>query len=361
MDGSTRRGLASTVAASLILALAAGCSKDNSTTGPGGTLDPVQTSAAMDSIVASFDGNEALQSLNAIGGFFGTAFGLAPVVVPAEPGASGLSRAFESLTLQALAISSTEPQASLQSVIPSSVLGTTFVYDTLSDKYVASGRTGAPANGIRFILYAVNPVTRRPIIDTEIGYVDLVDNSDNTANKLQVSVVSDGMTFLDYQCSCGLVVGAVEVSGTGYVTDGTTKVDVDLGLQVTQSGQIVFDFNVDVPSKDLSLAFNATGTDYTDTNATFDGSFAVARGSNSISFTVNVQSQTLSGEVKINNSTVAVLSGTLDSPIVTDAEGNALGPNELTALKNLFEGAGKAIDDLNGLLAPAFGICFTGV
>ena len=47
--------------------------------------------------------------------------------------------------------------------IPSAVLGTTFVWDLDSGTYVASDLSGAPAQGVRFILYAINPVTGLPV------------------------------------------------------------------------------------------------------------------------------------------------------------------------------------------------------
>ena len=55
-------------------------------------------------------------------------------------------------------------------------LGSTYIYDPALRRYVvAPGRSGAPANGVRFILYAVNPVTHEPISAVEIGYADLLD------------------------------------------------------------------------------------------------------------------------------------------------------------------------------------------
>ena len=39
-------------------------------------------------------------------------------------------------------------------------------------------RTGAPANGVRFLLYAVDPVTFQPVEPlVEAGYVDITDLS----------------------------------------------------------------------------------------------------------------------------------------------------------------------------------------
>src|SRR6184192_194917 len=63
-------------------------------------------------------------------------------------------------------------------IFPDSARGKTFVWDTTSDRYVTSTAAGAPANGVRFLLYAVQPfaiVPARPL--SMIGYVDLTDQT----------------------------------------------------------------------------------------------------------------------------------------------------------------------------------------
>src|SRR6266487_671399 len=53
-------------------------------------------------------------------------------------------------------------------------LGTTFVWDPATNSYVASSDSGAPANGERFMLYALSQRTGLPSVPlTSIGYVDL--------------------------------------------------------------------------------------------------------------------------------------------------------------------------------------------
>lgn len=57
----------------LLLAVTA-CDEDG-TTGPGGDVDPEASAASMDDVVASMEGNEAMQSFNASGPLFGEVFG----------------------------------------------------------------------------------------------------------------------------------------------------------------------------------------------------------------------------------------------------------------------------------------------
>jgi hypothetical protein len=83
--------------------------------------------------------------------------------------------------------------------IPAEYLGVTFVYDVATDGYVASDLTGAPSGGVRFLLYAVNPVTGLPIEPlVEIGYADITASETASSSTVRIIVVSGGVTYLDY-------------------------------------------------------------------------------------------------------------------------------------------------------------------
>jgi hypothetical protein len=84
-------------------------------------------------------------------------------------------------------------------LISDSSLGMTFVYDPAQNKYVADPlRTGAPANGIRLILYAATSIGE-PDVTQETGHADLIDNGAGVDGiDLRFEVVNEGQTFLDY-------------------------------------------------------------------------------------------------------------------------------------------------------------------
>src|SRR2546423_1525679 len=57
---------------------------------------------------------------------------------------------------------------------PATMPGTTFVWDPATAGYIASSDSGAPANGERFVLYAISQRTGLPSVPlAPIGYVDL--------------------------------------------------------------------------------------------------------------------------------------------------------------------------------------------
>ena len=62
--------------------------------------------------------------------------------------------------------------------------GSTFVYDPSTDEYEPDlTREGAPATGVRFIVYAVDEAGV-PIVDKERGYADLIDEGDGSAEDI---------------------------------------------------------------------------------------------------------------------------------------------------------------------------------
>ena len=68
--------------------------------------------------------------------------------------------------------------ANPQALFPSDVLGKTFVWDTQTSAYVMGTATGAPATGIRIVLYFTNAGTGEPFLPlSPIGSLDLTDKS----------------------------------------------------------------------------------------------------------------------------------------------------------------------------------------
>lgn len=76
-------------------------------------------------------------------------------------------------------------------------LGTTFVYDSATQAYVASARPGAPADAIRYALYTVNSgAVTLPLVET--GTADLSVEGTDTAARIRVRVIEQGDTVIDY-------------------------------------------------------------------------------------------------------------------------------------------------------------------
>lgn len=189
------------------LVLAAACNGD--TTGPATLSNPQATIAAVAALDSAFH-STALASFGALSGAIGStaataALSRAGTIVratlprPTTPGVAAEAAAVRQLSgLRALNLSPASPQGP---VINDTLYGSVYTYDTTFHAYVRSATTGGPTNGIRFILYAVNPLTGALAIPlTPVGQTDLLDESVGATAKLHIIVTGNGGTpsYLDY-------------------------------------------------------------------------------------------------------------------------------------------------------------------
>ena len=113
-----------------------------------------------------------------------------------------------------------------------------------------SDRPGAPLTGVRFILYAIDVLTYQPDVSKEIGYADLTDVSPSlSTTKLRIQVVGttpSPATYLDYTVSVTATTTVETISATGFVTDGTTRLDFAGTVIATLSGTTLTGLTIDV-------------------------------------------------------------------------------------------------------------------
>jgi hypothetical protein len=81
--------------------------------------------------------------------------------------------------------------------IPPGILGTTYVWNLDSARYVASILAGAPSNGIRFIIYST---LITPVVPLDpLGYVDFTDRGTASALSIGLTLVgTSGTTPVSY-------------------------------------------------------------------------------------------------------------------------------------------------------------------
>ncbi len=157
--------------------------------------------------------------------------------------------------------------------IPPEVAGKTFVYDDVSGEWTASDRTGAPATGVRFVLYAVDAfgdiVT--PLVET--GHLDLTDLSSGSEAAARLVAVSGGETKADYSASATGDAGNGTIEIAGFIGTGANRLDVDFTADVNTNGDnvtfaldsrlefpghdVVFDASLDGASNDVAGTYSA--------------------------------------------------------------------------------------------------------
>jgi hypothetical protein len=236
-------------------------------------------------------------------------------------------------------------------------LGKTYVYDATLRRYVAAPeRTGAPPNGVRFILYAVNPVTHEPIVATEIGYADLVDEgiARPTGIDLRLIVVSDGKTYLDYRVAIDGSPNAGTLAVTGFLTDGATRLDFQIAASGTvgptgATMSVAFDFAV--PARAFSVVGTVDGT-HSSSGDLGRVNLVVRSGLTRIDFAITGDEQTVNATILVNDRIFATVTGSPHDPIVRGAGGRELTAEEVEALRGILRLVGAVFELFGNLLTP---------
>jgi hypothetical protein len=357
------------VAAVAGLALLAAC-KDSQ--GPGSLSDPAAVSAELASMDSAFAG-PAFQSFAE----------LAPLITPAAGGA--LARASVIVdgstpelqrepayvwgVRRANAWRQLVPQVAALSagpIIPDPILGTSFEWDTASNAYVATSRAGAPTNGVRFYVYAINSITHQPVEPvTEVGYVDLMDESAGSTLKLHIQVKGTGgtPTYLDYTAT--IVTGSSRFTATvnGSLTNGLTGLNdktltFTLTFDVTQTAVTAgasFDLNNPAVGVDVweRITVGQNGLNVTeDFRFTRPGEMVRITGTVALQFTQTGLLITGDVVVTVNGGIFARLHVSGETQQWTKWDNSPLTADELQALRDLFGGIERFFDFLEHLLDP---------
>ncbi|HSJ64443.1 MAG TPA: hypothetical protein VK922_11175 [Gemmatimonadaceae bacterium] len=355
MTGRTRSFGAACLAAALLLS---GCSDS---TGPGAPFDPAHAEADVAALGAVM-GSPQLEAFAAMSAYFNLGGASLATVSSARAmlssgGASaGTARRMALAAAEGLALKATGSAAPSLAVLPPSVFGKTFVFDEQAGTYVESDRTGAPANGVRFIIYAVDPFTYEPVVDTEIGHADLIDTSvgSQTTAGMRVLLVGGGTTYLDYAFIARGTQNAVTLGVNGYLTDGTTRLnfDIDASLSFTEEDLAIdVDFSFAVPSRQFSVAGSIDGLAGS-TGGLGQVALTITSGGTRIRFQISSDDTTLNATVYVNNAIFATISGDPSDPVVLGAGGAELTQEEMDALVELFLIVDGVFEFFGTLLAP---------
>ena len=150
-------------------------------------------------------------------------------------------------------------------VLPDTLLGLTFEWQPDSVRYVASGRSGAPPNGVRFILYETDPLTSRPDTGLEVGSLDILDLAPAAGAQLRFLVrgVSGTPTLLDYTLNFLSGPGTTRVGAAGFVSNGVAGArerrftfSAALSSTATAAGaedSVAFSYGLNVPDVAVAL------------------------------------------------------------------------------------------------------------
>jgi hypothetical protein len=328
------------------VALAASLTACSESTSPD-TVSPESLNSELDGLVSTFDNNVAFQSLKSLQLFF-PAYGSIQALRATLPDAPQVTR-FTGARAAQLIAALRAPIAG-QALFPADVLGKTLAWNAETDQYVVSDQAGAPANGVRILLYVVDPVFESPVEPLQqIGYVDLTDESTAAVDKLGVLLKLGNTTIADYDITATTTTTGGSLGAAGFVTsaDGSQQITFELAAVVTETS---VSFTYDISGSDgtavfLDLEFGA---------ASVTAVFRVSHGGNTVEMNITLDGETFSGSIKFNGTVVANLVTTIEGDLAIEpVEGRTLTQAQVTALLAMFERIGDFLDDFTeGILGP---------
>ena len=320
-------------------------------------FNPAGTTADVEAVNAAF-GTSTMADFQSLSLLFDAAYG-APLVSSSaaalniRAGSAAGMRAAAMRSAQRLARLLPPANTSLSVVgaaIPAGIAGTTFEYS--GGAYVAGARSGAPATGVRFVLYAVDPVTGLPTASLEeTGFVDITDLSGATTQSARVQVVSGSTTYIDYTASANSMTGRITV--VGYVTDGTYRANLNLRTTVTAAGAITLVYSLDVPQRDVSidLTLGASNLDTENPTININLSMSGPNGTLSMIGQFTVDGGTLT--VRNGGTTLATITVTgAAEPVITGTDGLPISDEDATALRGIFDLSTGAFIAFDLMLLP---------
>ena len=249
-------------------------------------------------------------------------------------------------------------------IIPDTMYGRVFEWDTALNQYRYQGTTVANLTGVRFVLYAtgLDGLVVEPV--SAIGTLDIIDQS--TPTKLQVQVLVKGpggtTTYVDYTASITTSPTSANASVTGTITNGLSGGDnktlsFDETLSVNAGGASVHaTFSLNNPA--ITLMLNES-VSFNDPNIIINADFqliqngSTTRAVGNITLNTKDSTVTVSVTVYVDGHPVASVSGDPTKPLQwVDAGGQPLTAADLVALGALFDAFEHFGDTVSNLFAP---------
>ncbi len=147
-----------------------------------------------------------------------------------------------------------QPMGEDATAIPLAALGKTFTYNPIAEEYEISGLPGAPAGGVRFILYAVD--ANGDIVDPldDIGYVDFVNSSTATTRVGSAKVyATGGVQVMEYVVTVAGTEALPAISVEGFVGTGINRLTFNLALGLSlASGNATINWRTEIPGRGLA-------------------------------------------------------------------------------------------------------------
>jgi len=349
--------------------------------GPVTVTNPSATLADLSAVDSAF-GSAAFLSLQQLGGFIAPAAPLplarigavARSALPPRPGSAGRTGVRQVIPRQDYDLLAGLASAAVP-VLPDTLLGKTFEWSPDSVRYLVTTRSGAPLNGVRFILYAADPFGF-PDPAHEVGSLDIIDHAPAAGAQLEFVLrgVGDTPVYLDYTLTflTGPSGSAVTVQASGFVSNGAPgaaerRITFSLSITITETaggGSLAIDvtYDVNVPDVRLELHLGITSDTLMDTGVlSIDFRFTRRNealrlfGADTLTSGGNTENGTF--VVSVNSRLYATLTITDNTETLTNRSGGVVpiddtdNQYEDDIVSGLLQGVGETLNSIDDVLS----------
>lgn len=337
-------------AAALACSLAA-CSDGTSP----GDVNPEVLNGRLNNLIATFEQNAAFNSLLALAPYFPNYAGTAlfeAVPMPVVPSTGYLGSRIQVMRQQLSRAAAMSARSDIQALFPANVLGKTLEWSTQTSGYVIGNQTGAPATGVRILIYVVDQQGTGPVVPLQqLGYVDFTDESTPQFDRLGVLLRLGNATIADYDITNTITTQLNTLRAVGRLNAVSGGGFADFDIQAAEDGADFFQWIQEITGSDgTNMVVDLSGDD-----TTSDILIAVGDGDNTLEMEVGETAQAMTGEIRYNGVVVATVSGNGGEPTFIGVDGNPLPAEQVEALGSIFIAATIfALILTFGILGPAF-------
>ena len=348
----------------LMLVLAAGC---QDTAGPG-SLGTLNTQAAL----ADYAAMDAVMQTRGWKSFQMTAAKMDDAVLGAAPAAAvraaaeldalatGDSREFAAVMTGAATMANSSAGIPL---ISDANRGKTFVYSAQARNWVIDpARTGAPANGVRFITY--EPLGANPDPTKPIGHADLIDLGNSSAGiALRLVVVEGTLTVLDYQTTLEGQEGSGRVTVDGFLQSTRDKLEFEIDVRGQNAGGVErgdIAFELGIATREFRVVGDIHGEKQ---NGSEESSVDLTVRHGVASFRVDIENDggALAGRIDLNDAHFATVSGVDGHPVFKTPSGGDIDGGHALVLWRIADVTEDVFDLFEDLVEPIAGLIFIAI
>jgi hypothetical protein len=202
-------------------------------------------------------------------------------------------------------------------------------------------------------------------VEDEVGYADLIDEGDGSAEDvaLRLVVVHGEQTVLDYRTTVDASPGRGALTARGFLSGDGVRLDFDVTLEGREGNgvdEVALEFELAVAARDFRVTGRLRGAEGGGAG-TGEVELDIRHGPDRLSLTATGQDGVLDGAVSLDGAPFAVFQGPEEDLEITAPDGRPLTGLEALALQRAVDVVEDVFDFVEDLLDPVDDLVLLGI